>query len=149
MIKLNEYKVALIKESSAEYDLKYNKIKKPQDAVDIFKEVYHLHTQAEEVLRMLTLSVKKTFTGSFEVSRGSLHSSVVTPREVFKRAFLKNASAILLAHNHPSGDSSPSGNDREITERLVEAGELLGVKVVDHIILGDNEFFSFLEEGLI
>jgi len=82
------------------------------------------------------------------VSVGILDGSLIHPREVFKAAVAANAASILLAHNHPSGDPAPSGQDREVTRRLKEAGKLLGVPVVDHVIVGPRgDHFSFREKG--
>ena len=81
--------------------------------------------------------------GVHEVSHGDLNSAPVHPREVFKRALLNNASSIIVSHNHPSGDPTPSDCDRILTERLVEAGKLIGIAVLDHIILGDDIYHSF------
>jgi DNA repair protein RadC len=77
-----------------------------------------------------------------EVSRGSLDRTSVHPREIFKPAFMVNASAVIVGHNHPSGDPEPSGDDFEMTERLVRAGHLLGLDVIDHIIIGHHSFVS-------
>jgi DNA repair protein RadC len=82
------------------------------------------------------------------VSVGSLNQSIVHPREVFKTALLSSAAAIILVHNHPSGDPTCSREDREITRRLKEAGELLGIRILDHIILGES-YYSFVEQGLL
>ena len=82
-----------------------------------------------------------------EISVGTLSGSLVHPREVFKAAILANASGIILAHNHPSGDTAPSEQDREVTERLGKAGELLGIPVLDHIIVGCNTSYSFREHA--
>ena len=83
------------------------------------------------------------------VSVGSLNQSIVHPREVFKSACLSNATALILIHQHPSGDSSPSSEEIAITRRLKEAGEILGIKVLDHIIVGDGKYQSFVERGLL
>ena len=83
------------------------------------------------------------------VSIGSLNQSIVHPREVFKTACLSNAAALILVHQHPSGDSSPSTEDIAITKRLKEAGEIMGIKVLDHVIVGDGEFISFVERGIM
>lgn len=83
------------------------------------------------------------------VSVGSLNQSIVHPREVFKTALLSSAAAIILVHNHPSGDPSPSSEDISITRRLREAGELLGIRVLDHIIVGSEGTCSFVERGLV
>lgn len=83
------------------------------------------------------------------VSVGSLNQSIVHPREVFKTALISNAAALVLIHNHPSGDPSPSSEDIAITRRLKEAGDLLGVKVVDHVIVGTDGMVSLLERGVM
>jgi DNA repair protein RadC len=83
------------------------------------------------------------------VSIGSLNQSIVHPREVFKTALLSNAAAILLLHNHPSGDPAPSQEDLAITRRLIECGDILGIRVLDHIIIGEDCFKSFSEDGLM
>ncbi|MFA5776196.1 MAG: DNA repair protein RadC [Patescibacteria group bacterium] len=84
-----------------------------------------------------------------EVSVGTLNASLVHPREVFKKAILNNASHVILAHNHPSNDSSPSEDDVATTRRLIEAGKILGIAVTDHIIVTNNSFVSLKEQGLI
>lgn len=83
------------------------------------------------------------------VSVGSLNQCVVHVREVFKSAVLSSAAAVLLIHNHPSGDPEPSREDREITRRLKDAGDLLGIPVLDHIIIGEEGYLSFVERGLL
>lgn len=81
------------------------------------------------------------------VSIGSLSATVVHPREVFKSALLSSAAALIFLHNHPSGDPVPSNEDREITKRLQQAGELLGIRVLDHLVLGGSSFHSFADQG--
>lgn len=81
------------------------------------------------------------------VSVGSLTAALVHPRELFKAAVLSNSAAMILVHNHPSGDPSPSAEDDALTRRLVQAGELIGIKVLDHIVLGDQRYRSFSEDG--
>ena len=83
-------------------------------------------------------------------SIGSLNTSIVHPREVFKAALLSNAAAVILAHNHPSGDTTPSQEDIDVTNRLAEAGQIIGIQVMDHIIIGsENRFLSFKEQSLL
>ena len=106
-----------------------------------------LHDESSEVFAILCLSTKHHVLGYHEVSRGTLDATLVHPREVFKAALLANAAAIILAHNHPSGDPSPSADDVQLTRRLVDAGALLGVDVLDHIIVGDGRYYSFKEAG--
>jgi DNA repair protein RadC len=96
------------------------------------------------------LDQKNKVIGIHTVSMGSLTASVVHPREVFKGAILSNAATLICGHNHPSGDTVPSQEDRLITTRLVSAGKLLGINVVDHIIIGSGgKYFSFADERLL
>jgi len=81
------------------------------------------------------------------VSQGSLNSCPVHPREVYKPALLASASSVIFVHSHPSGDSNPSESDRAITNKLKEVGELLGIEVLDHVIVGRGEFYSFADKG--
>ncbi len=97
---------------------------------------------------ILILNTKNQINAVHTVSIGNLSQTLVHPREVFKAAILGNAASIILAHNHPSGDPTPSRDDELITSRLRRAGNLLGINLLDHVILGDEEqFFSFADEG--
>jgi DNA repair protein RadC len=103
----------------------------------------------EEHFVLMVLDARRRVIGLSEVSVGTLSASLVHPREVFRAAILLNAAAVIVCHNHPSGDSSPSAEDRDVTRRLQRAGELLGIPVADHIVLGEGEsYFSFRERGL-
>ena len=93
------------------------------------------------------LDAKHAIIGVNVVSIGSLTLSIVHPREVFKPAILLNSAAIICAHNHPSGDPAPSAEDRVLTTRLREAGDLIGITILDHIILGDERTYSFADQG--
>ena len=114
-----------------------------------------LHTYLADVDRehfvIILLNQKNRVIGINTVSIGSLTASIVHPREVFKGAILSNAASIVCGHNHPSGDCQPSREDRALTARLVEAGKLLGIAVLDHVIIGDgtSAYFSFADEGLL
>lgn len=100
-----------------------------------------------EVFYALYLDTKGRLLFEAEVSRGTLSSSLVHPREVFAPALSRRAAAVLVAHNHPSGDPQPSADDRTTTRRLQRAGRLLGVELVDHLVIGAGGFLSFMEEG--
>lgn len=117
-------------------------------ASQVFEMFYDLRLEAKEHFIVLHLDGKNRIACLDRVSVGSLNQSIVHPREVFKTACLSSAAAILLLHNHPTGDPSPSREDLEITRRIKEAGDLLGIKVLDHIIIGDS-YLSFAEQGLI
>ncbi len=114
----------------------------------IFETFSFLRQETKEYFCTAHLDGKNRLICLDIVSIGSLNMSIVTPRETFKTALLSNAAALLLVHNHPTGDPTPSSEDREVTRRLQEAGTLLGIKVLDHIIVGDH-YFSFVEGGLI
>jgi len=100
---------------------------------------------------VVLLDRKNKVIGLNTVSVGSLTASICHPREVFKAAILANAAAVILGHNHPSGDPQPSQEDRVLTARLAAAGQLLGIEVLDHIIVGDGteHFFSFADVGML
>lgn len=119
----------------------------PGQAADLFME--ELRYKKKEYFKILLLNTKNHVISREEISVGSLSASIVHPREIFNIPLRKSAASIILFHNHPSGDPTPSQQDLEVTRRLVDAGNLLGVTVRDHIIIGDGCFFSFREKGLI
>ena len=98
-----------------------------------------------EHFMVVALDAKHAVIGINTVSIGSVTMSIVHPREVFKPLILMNASAVILAHNHPSGDATPSQEDRALTRRLKEGGELLGIAVLDHVVLGEDRYYSFAD----
>ena len=142
MFKISKYSLQLIKEQSYDFNIT---VKNPDDMVQVFNDIVNMDKQAEEIFCIVCFNVKNQITGVFEVSRGGLSSSIVHPREVFKRALLNNAAAILLAHNHPSGNPEPSLDDIKITKRLMKAGKLLNIEVLDHLIIGDEKHCSLKE----
>ena len=103
----------------------------------------------KEVFKVLLLNRANRFIKEVFISEGTLDASVVHPRDVFREALLEPAAAIILIHNHPSGNPSPSDEDLRITKQLVEAGRLLGIKVYDHIILAGESYRSLADEGLL
>lgn len=117
----------------------------PQQAADLMME--HLRYLDREVMRLIILDTKHRVIASPIVSVGTLNASMVHPREVFKECIRRSAHTVVVVHNHPSGDPTPSRDDIQVTKRLRQAGELLGIDVLDHIIIGDNRFVSMKEEG--
>lgn len=101
----------------------------------------------QEHFRVVILNTKHQVLGIETVSKGGLDSTSAEPREIFKVPLRRNAAAVILVHNHPSGDPTPSPGDLAVTERMVEAGELLGIEVIDHIIIGEHRFASLREGG--
>lgn len=108
-----------------------------------------LGEEAVEVFIVLCLSTKHRVVGYYEVSRGTLNATLVHPRDVFKVALVANAAAVLVAHNHPSGDPTPTADDLHVTRRLIDAGELLGIQLLDHIVIGDGRWVSLNDLGHI
>lgn len=130
-------RIELVREAPAK---KYQLLN-PEDIYDLlYKEVAKLD---REHFWVIPLTTKNQVIGINLVSMGSLTSSVVHPREVFKPAILANAARVILAHNHPSGDPMPSPDDIAITMRIRDAGNILNIEVVEHIILGDKTYYSF------
>lgn len=105
--------------------------------------------KAKEHFKLIILNPRNKIIAISTISIGTLNASLVHPREVFKEAIRHNAASVVLVHNHPSGDSDPSEEDIKITERLIEAGKILGIELLDHIIITKNGFKSLAEEGLL
>ena len=145
-IQVSFERVVLVKEKVGRYELP-RAIVDPQDAYKAIITITSVEEEAQEVFGILILNTKHKIVAVHEISRGSLNSSIVHPREVFKPAVLHNAAAIICFHNHPSGDPKPSEEDIEITKRLVEAGKILGIEVLDHIIVSDEGYTSLKERG--
>jgi DNA repair protein RadC len=145
MVNIQKFSLRVVKENGGRYDLDKT-INNPIAARNLFIEVAELDKRSEEVFVMATIDVRNKVTGLFEVSTGTLNSSLVTPREVFKRAILQNAAGIVLGHNHPSGNIDASSDDINITKKLVKSGKILGVNVVDHIIVGNEGNYSSMKE---
>ncbi|WP_010233423.1 JAB domain-containing protein [Clostridium arbusti] len=138
--------IKMVKEKELHYQ--YEDISRPRESVDLIKNI--IGDMDREALVVITLDVKNHPTSINICSTGSLNSSIVHPREVFKTAILGNAASILIGHNHPSGNPTPSNEDINITKRLKEAGKILGIEVLDHIIIGSfDNYISFKEKGLL
>ena len=122
-------------------------IRTPQDVADMFMS--ELRYLKKEIFKGVYLDTKNRVIADETVSMGSLNTNIVHPREVFKKAIEESAASIILVHNHPSGDPTPSSEDIELTKRMLEAGNLLGIEVFDHVIIGDGKYISLKEKELI
>ncbi len=147
-INISLNRIVLVKESSHRYNVNRN-IHVPEDAVAVFREVFHADEESQELFMAIYLNVRHAIVGVHLISKGSSDSAVVSPREVFKTALLHNSAAVLVGHNHPSGDVIPSFEDRAITKQLIMAGDLMGIPVLDHIIISDSGYYSFEEKGIM
>ena len=119
----------------------------PRDVYEIFAQ--RLEDSPVEEFHVAVLDSQHRLERDITVTRGLLNSSLVHPREVFREAIAERAAAIILVHNHPSGDPTPSPDDRAVTEQLVQAGKVLDIPVQDHVIIGRGRYISFAEAGLL
>ncbi len=141
--------VMLVEEKQEDYEA--GKLNSPEKIALMACRLLHLDGFAEEHVYMLALNSVCNLLGVFFLSKGTADCSLASPREIYIRALSAGAVQIVLLHNHPSGSAMPSDFDLKLTERVKEAGELLGVRLADHIIIGGNSgtYLSFLEAGLI
>ena len=147
MKRVTKYDVRLVKESSSLYDYDEKKLTNPQAVADLLNEIFDMENLCDEHFVMLALSSKLRVVGAFDIHTGTLNSSAVSIRSIFSRAILCNANSIIVAHNHPSGIVKPSHEDISITRRIKEASEILDIKLQDHIIIGEDDYYSFENEG--
>ncbi len=121
------------------------KIASAEDVYNYFKD--KLSSEKQENFYVLILNIKNQIIKEEFISRGILDSSIIHPREIFKPAIKNSASKIILVHNHPSGNANPSEEDIEITKKLIEAGKMIDIKILDHVIIGDGKWWSWVEDG--
>ena len=138
--------IKMVKDGSIMYGDR--KISSPDQVVEIANDFIDIENNDREIFIAIYLNTKNEPVAVHTVSQGSLNASIVHPREVMKGAILSNSNSMIFVHNHPSGNPTPSNEDKNITDRLIEAGELMGIKVLDHVIVGEG-YYSFKEEGLI
>ena len=143
--RINIVSIKMVKESSFLYQTR--QILSPKDAYEMIKE--QLEGLDREQFIIACLNTKNEPTNISVVAVGTLNKAIIHPREVFKTAILSNAASIMAFHNHPSGETTPSQQDIQLTNRLYEAGELLGIKLLDHLIIGDGTFTSLKEKGYL
>lgn len=142
---INIVSIKMVKESRMSY--LENQISDQNKAAEILRQ--YIGDVDREHLVVMTLDTKNRINTITTVSIGTLNAAIATPREVFKTAILSNAAGIVVGHNHPSGDPTPSAEDIEFTERLASVGEIMGIEILDHIIIGDTSFRSLKELGVI
>lgn len=147
MKRINVVQCQMVKERNLMYDFKT--IRTPEDAACIIKDF--IGASDRECFVLLCLDTKNNVNAIHTVSIGSLNTSIVHPREVFKIAILANAAGIIVGHNHPSGNTTPSSEDTEVTKGLVKAGTILNIPLLDHVIVNsDNRsYVSYKERGII
>ena len=134
--RLPRYKVALVREGSCVAES--NVIRTPEDVFALMNGEFA--GIAVEQVKMLALDTKNKVIGVFDVATGTLNASVIHPRDIFQRAILVNAASVIIVHNHPSGDPTPSPEDVELTKRMAEAGRIFDIPVLDHVVVGEGKY---------
>lgn len=128
----------------------FNEFKRVTSPNDVASMLYgEMGTFNQEVLKLIILNTKNEIIKIKDVFKGSLNSSLIHPREVFNEAIRNSAASIIICHNHPSGDPTPSDEDIKVTIRLKECGEIIGIKLIDHIVIGRNIYVSLKEKGIL
>lgn len=138
-------RLQIVKEEIEYYGTK--KVQTPKDLEEVVRKF--IGDSDREVFLAVNLNSANLINSIHIISIGSLNQSIVHPRECFKAALLCNAEAVVFAHNHPSGEVIPSNEDKQVTAGLKQAGQLLGIRVLDHVIVGDGKYFSFQENNLL
>lgn len=134
----------LVKESAVNYEC--DSLTTPGKIVVMMNHLFHASTKAEEYGWILALNTRNRVVGIFEISHGTINEAPINPREIFCRLFLCNAVGFVLIHNHPSGYVDPSRPDFNITKRIKDTADLMGFVMLDHIIIGEDNYFSFSEK---
>lgn len=149
MKRINRYTVKLVKESSGLYNVDENSINTPEALRNIINEVFDLENEVVEKFGIIAVTTKNKVCGMHILTSGTLNASIVHPREVFQAAPLHPCNGIFLFHNHPSGDCTPSREDIELTKRMSEAGKIMGIQILDHIIVSHSGYLSMKESGYL
>lgn len=145
-LKMNDDKLCyIVKEKGTLYGNGTQKLNTPESVSKMMTDIFDLSHQPEEHLYLLCMTNKSRLLGIFEVSHGASNMTVCNPKEIMQRALLCNAAIIILVHNHPSGEPEPSREDQIATRRIYEAAQLMGIPLADHLVIGENGYYSFAE----
>lgn len=145
--KLDDGKVVLVKEKAVNY--KAERVIKPEEVARMMCDLLHMEQLTEEHCYMIALNSACNMLGLFFISKGTVSANLVSPRELYIKALLAGAVLIILCHNHPSGSALPSDTDIKLTQKVKEAGELININLADHIIIGEESYFSFKEAEML
>ena len=141
----NSLRVQLCKDKMIPYMA--NKLDEPQKIAELMFNLFEINYLADEYMYLLGFDSKANLLGIMEIAHGTVNECIASPREIFQAALLMNASFVVLLHNHPSGECTPSSDDMKSKERIQKAGELLNVRLLDYIVLGRNEYYSASERN--
>lgn len=140
---LSEGRAVLVKEDSGYYPNLSKRLDNPQKIADFVGTVFHAGVKTEEYTWLIANNAKLDMIGVFELSHGTFDCSMANAREIFTKLCLLGASSFSLVHNHPSGDTTPSKDDLATTERILEAGKIMGIPLIDHVIVGGESALSY------
>ena len=140
-------RVILVKDKTADYQTE--KVNTPDRIAKMMRELLHMEKMAEEYCYMIALNSACRILGIFFLSKGTVNFSLISPRELYIRALLSGAVQVILCHNHPSGNAEPSDEDIKVTDRVKKAGELMDVRLADHVIIAGGSYYSFKEERML
>lgn len=147
-MELNEDRLpVLVKESCRNYD-HLSEVLNPADVFLFLNDNFHANRQAEEHVWVIGYRTNKVV-GVFEISHGTINGSATEPREIFSRLLMLGVTFFIIAHNHPSGSVNPSNDDISVTKRLKQAGDIMGIGLMDHVILGEDTYYSFHNNNMI
>lgn len=132
-----------------EFTYENSEIIDTEDVYNVMKDLYDMDKLAEEYIYMMSIDGSGRLRSLFEISHGTVNSAQVQPREVIQKFLMSGGVSMILTHNHPSGRSKGSAEDLIITKRMQEACELMGIRFLDHIVIGDNEYYSFRDRGFL
>lgn len=149
MKRISLYSLKLVKENSKLYNVDTVTIKNPEDVYSIVSTVLNLQYEPVEHFGILALNAKNTVVGLHILAIGTIDAAIINQREIFKAALLNNATYVIMFHNHPSGDPTPSQEDITATKQMELAGQIMGIPILDHIIIGESKFISLRETQAI
>lgn len=132
------YSIELVKEKTVLYEEEGTKVVNPEEVAKIFESAFNMSRLNREIVVMMALNNKNVVVGLHMLSMGTVNNSLIHPSEIFKFALLLNASSYVIAHNHPSGVVEPSGEDLVLTRRLMDASNIMGIKILDHLVIGHD-----------
>lgn len=142
---IRKYRVELVKEESKRYEIENEQLTSPRKMAEVLIKTFNMDKLPQEKICLLAFDTKLKLIGAFDITTGTVNSTQIDMRSIFQRALLCNANSIAIAHNHPSGCSKPSSEDKLLTRRVLEAAQIMGIKFLDHIIIGDEKIYSFAE----
>ncbi|MBO7734029.1 MAG: JAB domain-containing protein [Methanobrevibacter sp.] len=146
-MKTNIYKLSLVKEKTVDYNYRLFRASNPQSIQFMMNEIFDAENLPEEYVWCIAVDAKCKINGLFEISHGSINYSSASPKDIIKRVLLCGAVGFIIVHNHPSGSIEPSNDDNQITKNLKMCADMMELNMLDHIIIGENCYYSYQEEG--